>query len=146
MPGFAKTRLIPDLGPDGAAAVAAASLADTLWAVAETPASRRILVLDGDADGADWLPRLDGRGFEIIPQRGGGLGERLAGAFADSGAAPALLVGMDTPQVTASLLEASIALLCARRRRRRPRARVGRRLVGDRAPRPPPDAPSTACR
>ncbi|HEX2389374.1 MAG TPA: hypothetical protein VHI96_09685, partial [Solirubrobacterales bacterium] len=51
LPGFAKTRLIPDLGPDGAAAVAAASLADTLWAVAETPAYRRILVLDGDADG-----------------------------------------------------------------------------------------------
>jgi rSAM/selenodomain-associated transferase 1 len=113
LPGFAKTRLIPVLGADGAAAVAAASLADTLWAVAETPANRRILVLDGDADGADWLPRLNGRGFEIIPQRGGGLGERLAGAFADSGAAPALLVGMDTPQVTASLLEASIATLCA---------------------------------
>ena len=112
LPGFAKTRLIPDLGPEGAAGVAAAALADTLWAVAETPAARRVLVLDGEADGADWLPAIDGRGFEVIPQREGGLGERLAGAFADSGAAPALLVGMDTPQITASLLRSAIARLC----------------------------------
>ncbi len=112
LPGFAKTRLIPDLGADGAARVAAASLADTLWAVAEAPAARRVLVLDGEVDGADWLPRIDGRGFEIVGQRRGGLGERLAGAFADSGAAPALLVGMDTPQLNASLLTASIEALC----------------------------------
>src|SRR4029079_3784918 len=43
----------------------------------------------------------------------GGLGDRLAGAFEDSGAAPALLIGMDTPQVTASLLEASVEALSA---------------------------------
>ncbi len=98
-PGKAKTRLIPELGADGAAAVAAACLADTLHAVAEAPAARRVLVLDG-APG-DWLPDA---GYEIVPQREGGLGERLAGAFEDSGAAPAVLVGMDTPQLTAGLL------------------------------------------
>jgi len=111
LPGFAKTRLIPDLGEAGASALAEACLADTLWAVAEAPAARRVLVLDGEP--GDWLPRVEGRGFEVIPQRQGGLGERIAGAFADSGAAPALLIGMDTPQVTASLLEASIEALCA---------------------------------
>lgn len=105
--GKAKTRLIPDLGPEGAAAVAEASLADTLWAVAEAPARRRVLVLDGAL--GPWLPDA---GFEVIPQRGGGLAERIAGAFADSGAAPAVLVGMDTPQITAALLaEAAGALL-----------------------------------
>ena len=36
-------------------------------------------------------------------QRGRGLGERLAAAFADVGS-PALLVGMDTPQLTPPLL------------------------------------------
>ena len=113
LPGFAKTRLIPDLGDEGASRVAAASLADTLWAVAETPAKRRVLVLDGDAGDAGWLPREPGREFEIVPQREGGLGARLAGAFEDSGAAPALLVGMDTPQITASLLTESIERLCA---------------------------------
>jgi hypothetical protein len=111
-PGLAKTRLIPDLGAEGAARVAAASLADTLWAVAETPAARRILVLDGDPAAAEWLPREPGRQFEVVPQRSGGLGERLAGAFADSGAAPALLVGMDTPQISASLLAGAMATLC----------------------------------
>ena len=110
-PGFAKTRLIPDLGEAGAARVAEASIADTLWAVAETPAARRVLVLDGEP--GDWLPRVEGREFEVIPQREGGLGDRLAGAFEDSGATPALLIGMDTPQVTASLLEASIEALSA---------------------------------
>ncbi|MEZ5155847.1 MAG: TIGR04282 family arsenosugar biosynthesis glycosyltransferase [Solirubrobacterales bacterium] len=111
-PGFAKTRLIPDLGAEGAARVAAASLADTLWAVAETPAARRVLALDGDPGGADWLPRERGREFEVVPQRGGGLGERLAAAFADAGAAPALLIGMDTPQVSTSLLADAMARLC----------------------------------
>ncbi len=107
LPGKAKTRLIPDLGPEGAAAVAEACLADTLWAAAEAPARRRVLALDGEP--GPWLPDA---GFEVIPQRGGGLADRLAGAFADSGAAPAVLVGMDTPQLTAGLLaEASSALL-----------------------------------
>jgi uncharacterized protein len=111
LPGFAKTRLIPDLGSDGASRVAEASLADTLWAVAEAPAARRVLALDGDV--GDWMPRVEGREFEVIRQREGGLGDRLAGAFEDSDAAPAVLIGMDTPQVTASLLEASIEALCA---------------------------------
>ena len=106
--GRAKTRLIPDLGEAGAAAVARASLTDTLWAVAETPAARRVLALDGSP--GDWLPDA---GFEIVPQRPGDLGDRLAGAFEDSGAAPAVLIGMDTPQVNAGLLGASIEALCA---------------------------------
>lgn len=107
LPGKAKTRLIPDLGPDGAAALATACLADTLHAVAEVPAHRRVLVLDG-APG-DWFPDA---GFEVVAQREGGLGNRLAGAFEDSGATPAVLVGMDTPQVNASLLEAAVGQLC----------------------------------
>ncbi len=39
----------------------------------------------------------------MIPQRGTGLGERLAAAF-DDVKPPALLVGMDTPQLTPRLL------------------------------------------
>jgi rSAM/selenodomain-associated transferase 1 len=106
-PGHAKTRLIPDLGADGAAAIARACLEDTLWGVADTPAAERVLVLDG-APG-DWLPP----GFRVISQREGGLADRLAGAFADSGAAPAVLVGMDTPQINGGLLAEAIERLCA---------------------------------
>lgn len=108
-PGHAKTRLIPELGPEGAAAVARACLEDTLWAVADAPAAKRVLVLDGEP--GDWLPR--GTGFRVIPQREGGLGARLAGAFEDSAAAPAVLVGMDTPQISGDLLGEAIARLSA---------------------------------
>lgn len=105
-PGKAKTRLAPALGPEGAAALAEAALADTLAAVAAVRPERRLLLaLDGDP-GA-WLPA----GFEIVAQRGTGLAERLAGAFEDA-AGPAFLVGMDTPQVGATTIAAACETLC----------------------------------
>ncbi|MFF0694261.1 DUF2064 domain-containing protein [Streptomyces tendae] len=97
-PGRVKTRLTPPFTPAEAAALAEAALADTLAAVAATPARRRVLVLDG-APGP-WLPP----GFDVVPQCAGGLDERLADAFAGC-AGPALLIGMDTPQVTPDLLD-----------------------------------------
>ncbi len=97
LPGRAKTRLSPPCTPAEAAAIAEAALLDTLEVVASTPAARKVLVFDGD-------PRRFARaGLEIIQQRGGGLAERLAAAF-DDVAAPALLIGMDTPQLTRGLL------------------------------------------
>jgi glycosyltransferase A (GT-A) superfamily protein (DUF2064 family) len=92
--GRVKTRLCPPCTPCQAAAVAAAALDDTLAALRATPAHRRVLVLDGE---------LAVDGFEVVPQRGDGLAERLANAFADLGG-PAFLVGMDTPQLTPALL------------------------------------------
>ncbi|MEU2297905.1 DUF2064 domain-containing protein [Streptomyces antibioticus] len=102
VPGRVKTRLTPPFTPDEAASLAAAALADTLRAVAAAPAARRILVLDG-APGP-WLPP----GFDVVPQCAGGLDERLADAFARC-AGPALLIGMDTPQVTPELLGVDFA-------------------------------------
>jgi rSAM/selenodomain-associated transferase 1 len=97
LPGRAKTRLSPPCTPEEAAELAAAALHDTLATVAATPARRRVLALDGAADG--WAPP----GFEIVSQRGAGLGERLAHALAAAGG-PAIIVGMDTPQLTPALL------------------------------------------
>jgi rSAM/selenodomain-associated transferase 1 len=102
--GHSKTRLCPPCTPREAATLARAALSDTLDAALATPAARHVLVLDG-AKG-DWLPA----GFEVIPQRGEGLDERLAHAFADAGA-PALLIGMDTPQVTSRDLGGALARL-----------------------------------
>ncbi|MGQ4384689.1 TIGR04282 family arsenosugar biosynthesis glycosyltransferase [Streptomyces sp. SAS_270] len=96
-PGRVKTRLTPPFTPEEAAALAEAALRDTLLAVLAAPARRRVLVLDG-APGP-WLPA----GFEVVPQCAGGLDERLAGAFGGCDG-PALLIGMDTPQVTPTLL------------------------------------------
>ena len=105
-PGRSKTRLCPPCTPRDAAALARAALADTLDAVLATPAARRVLVLDGPV--GDWLAP----GVEVVVQRGGGLDERLAHAFADVGG-PALLVGMDTPQVTAGDLARGLERLAA---------------------------------
>jgi uncharacterized protein len=102
--GRVKTRLCPPCTPEQAASLAAAALLDTLKVVARTPAARRVLVVDGDP--GRWRPR----GFELIAQRGDGLGERLAAAFEDVGG-PALLVGMDTPQLSTGLLLDGLAAL-----------------------------------
>jgi rSAM/selenodomain-associated transferase 1 len=103
-PGRSKTRLCPPCTPKQAAELAAAALGDTLAAVAATPARRRIVALDGDPDG--WLPP----GFELHPQRGSGLGERLGDALVAAGG-PALVVGMDTPQLSPALLGLAAARL-----------------------------------
>jgi uncharacterized protein len=97
VPGRVKTRLVPPCTYEQAAALAEAALADTLHTAAMLPARRRVLVLDGRP--GPWLPP----GFEVVPQCGGPLDERLAGAFA-AARGPALLIGMDTPQVTPDLL------------------------------------------
>ncbi|MEU6389282.1 DUF2064 domain-containing protein [Streptomyces sp. NPDC046939] len=97
-PGRVKTRLTPPFTPAQGAALAEAALSDTLRAVATTPAARRVLVLDGRP--GPWLPP----GFDVVPQCAGGLDERLAAAFAGC-RGPALLIGMDTPQVTPALLD-----------------------------------------
>ncbi|MEV7890246.1 TIGR04282 family arsenosugar biosynthesis glycosyltransferase [Streptomyces sp. NPDC002817] len=101
-PGRVKTRLTPPFTPREAATLAEAALVDTLRTVAATPARRRVLVLDG-APGP-WLPP----GFDVVPQCAGGLDERLAAAFAGC-EGPALLIGMDTPQVTSALLTVDFA-------------------------------------
>lgn len=98
VPGRVKTRLTPPYTPQEAAALAEASLTDTLHTVLRTPARRRVLVLDGSP--GSWLPP----GFEVVPQVPGGLDERIASAFAHGDHGPALLIGMDTPQLTAELL------------------------------------------
>lgn len=101
-PGRVKTRLTPPFSPAEAAVLAEASLTDTLRAVAAAPADRRVLVLDGRP--GPWLPP----GFDVVPQCAGGLDERLAAAFAGCDG-PALLVGMDTPQITPELLTVDFA-------------------------------------
>jgi len=106
-PGRVKTRLTPACSPGQAARLAEAALVDTFEALARVPAGRRVLVLDGPVGG--WLPP----GWEVVPQSDGGLDARLAAAFAavDQGAAgpPALLVGMDTPQVEARVLAEALS-------------------------------------
>ncbi len=106
-PGLVKTRLCPPLRPEQAAGLAAAALMDTLDAVEASGASQRVLALEGPP--RDWLRPT----FSVIPQRSGDLGARLAGAMEDAWARvplPMLLIGMDTPQLSGSLLDETAAV------------------------------------
>jgi uncharacterized protein len=95
LPGKAKTRLHPPFSLEQAAELAAAAIDDTLAAVAELPARRRFLLFDGDN------PPSAAHGYEIVHQTSGGLDERLAAGF-DAVTGAAVLIGMDTPQLTAA--------------------------------------------
>ncbi|MCY0933929.1 DUF2064 domain-containing protein [Streptomyces sp. H34-S4] len=100
--GRVKTRLTPPYSPAEAARLAEAALADTLAMVAAAPVRRRVLVLEG-APG-DWLPP----GIEVVAQSTGPLSERLAAAFGLC-SEPAVLIAMDTPQVTPDDLAPALA-------------------------------------
>ena len=64
-----------------------------------------MLVFDGDP--RRWVPP----GWEVVSQRGSGLDQRLEAAFADAARGPALLIGMDTPQLAAETLRAGVRML-----------------------------------
>jgi rSAM/selenodomain-associated transferase 1 len=103
--GRVKTRLSPPATAAQAAAIAAAALADTIDVLAETPATRRTIVLCGRyRPPADW---------HTVAQRGTGLADRLVHAYADTAlpGTATLLVGMDTPQLTAALLHDAVQAL-----------------------------------
>lgn len=91
--GRVKTRLCPPLSTQQAAEVAAAALADTLAAIASTPARRRVLAFDAPV--GTWLPA----GWISHRQPTGPLDARIVAAFVEAGRGPTVLVGMDTPQL-----------------------------------------------
>jgi uncharacterized protein len=99
--GRVKTRLCPPLSLEQACDVAWACLLDTLDTAASVPATRHVLVLDGQP--GPWIPDI----FEVIPQRGHGLAQRLAAAFSDIADA-GIVVAMDTPQITVEHLSAGL--------------------------------------
>ena len=97
IPGKVKTRLHPPLSLEQAADVAAAAIQDTLDVARRLPATRRVLLFDGNR-------RPDGsEDFDVIPQIGGDLDARL-GALFDEVDGKTVLIGMDTPQVTVEAL------------------------------------------
>lgn len=106
--GQTKTRLIPRLGPEGAAQLQRAMTEHTLATVARLQQSRRV----GGAiafTGAD-LPQMQawlGQAWDYWPQGEGDLGDRMARAFARSfaaGATRTVMIGIDCPDLTPALL------------------------------------------
>jgi uncharacterized protein len=106
VPGHVKTRLCPPCSPAEAARVAATALADTLDAALGSGADRVVLALDGRP--GTWCPP----GVVVVGQGHGALDRRLAHAWSHgTGRGPALQVGMDTPQVSATELDRAMSAL-----------------------------------
>jgi glycosyltransferase A (GT-A) superfamily protein (DUF2064 family)/SAM-dependent methyltransferase len=87
--------------------------------VRATPSAAPVLAYTGvmaEAERAEQI-RAALAGWRLVRQRGEGFGERLAHAHIDAAALlpqwPVLQIGMDTPQVTPRLLEASLRRLAA---------------------------------
>ena len=108
--GFSKTRLIPALGPEGAAQVAAAMLTDTIALcrrVAESRPSTTVEICFAPDDGEDEMRAIapDNRSFR--PQRGTSLGQRLTAAIDElfaAGADAVVIIGADSPTLAAPVI------------------------------------------
>jgi hypothetical protein len=81
-PGEVKTRLIPSLGPGGAAGLYRAFLLDVLDTVATVPRAERFLFVHPPGSVA-WFEEATARRLSIRPQTGDTLGERMGAAFAE---------------------------------------------------------------
>jgi len=113
IPGRVKTRLIPALGKDGAAAVYRQMLQDTIATAAQAKATRHELWTDS-RDGGPLLARLAQRdGMLIRTQCGGDIGLRMQNAFATTlGHSDAVvLIGTDCPEYDAAYLDEAFAAL-----------------------------------
>jgi uncharacterized protein len=124
-PGRVKTRLAADVGDRRAAELAHAALLDTLEVCEQVfGRGRRVLALAGSVEASVDARELRAatRQWQVVPQHGTGLAERLADAHRTAHAlcgGPVVQVGMDTPHLTPEALAHVVA-----------RARNGFRVLG----------------
>jgi uncharacterized protein len=113
--GSTKTRMIPILGPKGAANLHREMTEHVLSQVAGPSASHNLAVeIRYDGGNEDLMRRWIGSEFEYVLQKGNDLGERMKRAFEDafeSGAASAVIVGTDIPDLTAKVIRNAFAAL-----------------------------------
>jgi hypothetical protein len=113
--GLAKTRLIPSLGPDGAAHLAERMLFHTVEQAMNTGFDHIELCVTPDTTHTAFqtLARLNGKHLLLSRQSDGDLGERMHTALKRtlSAHSSVLLVGTDAPALTTDVLaRASLAL------------------------------------
>lgn len=104
--GFAKTRLIPALGAQGAADLARQMLFSTLHAALEAEAGTVELCVTPEISDAAWQGIAIPEGIVISTQGAGDLGARMARASQRAllQGRPVLLTGTDCVEMSASLL------------------------------------------
>ena len=111
-PGQVKTRLAGTQGEAFAAELYGCFVDDLLDALA---AGRyRLEILFTPASRGEEIRQRFGGHFACLPQEGEGLGERMENAFRSAfarGAATAVLIGSDIPDLTAAVIEAAFGAL-----------------------------------
>lgn len=115
LPGFAKTRLIPVLGAEGAAELAQQMLFNTLREAAAARIGAVELCVTPAIHDPAWCAMQLPAGITISDQGAGDLGARLARAAkrALDKAEPVLLIGTDCVEMSSDLLrEAAQGLQC----------------------------------
>ncbi|MGM0486767.1 MAG: TIGR04283 family arsenosugar biosynthesis glycosyltransferase [Planctomycetota bacterium] len=139
-PGKTKTRLIPALGPEGAAEIQRNMTGYTLDWVRELagrfPMSVEVRFEGGDAEK---MAACFGGRVLYRPQDPGDLGCRLAAAFAEAfgeGAQQMVIIGTDCPDITPELIRESFERLATRDLVLGPAADGGYYLIGLRHPAP----------
>ncbi|MFZ2301900.1 MAG: TIGR04282 family arsenosugar biosynthesis glycosyltransferase [Gallionella sp.] len=113
LPGFAKTRLIPALGQDGAARLARRMLDRTLSVATGAVTGPVELCVTPDIVSHAWVGVDIPRGVEVSAQGEGDLGVRLARA-AQRGlehGEPVILIGTDCIEMSEALLRSAVAAL-----------------------------------
>ena len=114
LPGRAKTRLVPAIGPLAAADLQRRMAERTLVTARSVAAEGA--ELEVRYAGGEWrkVRRWLGAGPIFTPQCEGDLGDRMARAFADafrSGCRKVVIVGTDCPQLTAADIRSALAAL-----------------------------------
>lgn len=110
VPGLAKTRLMPALGAEGAAALAARLLEHAAIQAVSAALGPVTLWATPDLSHPIWARLQQGLGLALAVQPLGDLGQRMAHAFGQT-SGPLLLIGTDLPAQDAAVLRAAAACL-----------------------------------
>jgi len=115
VPGRVKTRLIPELGADGAAAFFMKLARGTFETARQSAIQDIYLYCSPDTDHPFFQRCAADYRLLLRPQQGRDLGERMAGAFAGllSRYRSAVLIGCDCPELTAADLDTAAGKLAA---------------------------------
>lgn len=112
VPGRVKTRLVPALGAEGAAKLAAEMLRRTAAQALASGVGPVELCCDPEPDHPDWAGQIP-PGLMATSQGAGDLGDRLARAARRTveGGEPVILIGTDCPELDRKRLTAAAAAL-----------------------------------
>jgi hypothetical protein len=110
VPGFAKTRLIPVLGADGAAALQARLTAHAVATACAAAVGPVTLWATADASHPSFRASAAQYAIALAPQPDGDIGARMLAAVIAAGG-PVLVIGSDCPALTPGHLRTAAVLL-----------------------------------